>query len=153
MVWQRSKKPSTHHTNVLNVSVQMTDKSLFFLFLVFSFNGIYKSEIRSPCEELSGPVCWFPPDHSVMGLITKTSILVGFRSHSVSTLMGNMWRGQTHSHGETQYHRSSIFPFFSCFIQPSFAVLFFFLSVSLTLARSLAILILFFFGQQHLVYV
>lgn len=32
-----------------------------------------------------------PPDHSTLGLITKTSILVWSWSHSVRTLMRNMW--------------------------------------------------------------
>lgn len=51
-----------------------------------------------------------PPDHSTLGLITKTSILVWSWSHSVRTLMRNMWSCPDTQSEETQSFTPSVSP-------------------------------------------
>lgn len=70
------------------------------------------------CGDGSVPALFFrlPPDHSTLSLIIKTSILVWSWSHSVRTLMRNMWSCPDTLSEETQ----SLVPSFSpSFLLPS----------------------------------
>lgn len=61
--------------------------------------------------EPSRPCCsGLPPDHSTSALITKTSILVWSCSHSVRTLMRNMWSCPDTQSEETQSFTPSVSP-------------------------------------------
>lgn len=76
-----------------------------------------------------GPVFRLPPDHSTLGLITITSIPVWSWSHSVRTLMRNMWSCPDTQSEETQ----SLTPSFSPLSSSLPPFLFFFLSHSFSL--------------------
>lgn len=74
---------------------------------IIFFPGIEDSELLRWSR--SGHVFGLPPDHSTLGLITKTSIPVWSWSHTVRTLMKNMWSYPDTQSEETQ----SLTPSFS----------------------------------------
>ena len=55
------KKPQPHHTNVLNVSLQMTDKSLFFCFWSFLLMGFTRMKYEVPVKSCLGRFAGFLP--------------------------------------------------------------------------------------------
>lgn len=93
-----------HHPQGLSLAVSVCTSEVS---AVIFFPGFEDSELKR--WSWIGPVFRLPPDHSTMGLITITSIPVWSWSHSVRTLMRNMWSCPDTQSEETQ----SLTPSFS----------------------------------------